>query len=184
MGRVVPAGSVDWAGLFGRFEHTCFRLETRQRYDEPGEADAFRLFLAGQEPASYPAKEAWLAIVRAAVTAGKVMQRVHVVAEPLTDYLRFETGWGYPLNAAAGEDIRISRAAAALPGTDYWLFDSRALARMHYDDGGRLETVELENDPAAVVQAGYWRDVALHLAVPLRSWLAVQRSHASSPGSG
>jgi len=94
MGRVVPAGSVDWAGLFGRFEHTCFRLETLQRYDEPGEADAFRSFLAGQEPASYPGKEAWLAIVRAAVTAGKVMQRVHVVAEPLTDYLRFETGWG------------------------------------------------------------------------------------------
>src|SRR6266487_4396467 len=138
MGRVVPAGSVDWPGLFGRFEHTCFRLETRQRYDEPGEADALRSFLAGQEPASYPGKEAWLAIVRAAVTAGKVMQRVHIVAEPLTDYLRFEIGWGYPLSATAGEDIRISRA------------------------------------PAAVVQAAYWRDVALHLAVPLRSWRAVR----------
>ncbi len=45
---------------------------------------------------------------------------------------------------------------------------------MHYDDGGRLEAVELENDPAAVVQAAYWRDVALHLAVPLRSWRAVR----------
>src|SRR6266487_4240278 len=175
MGRVVPAGSVDWPGLFGRFEHTCFRLETRQRYDEPGEADALRSFLVSQDPASYPGKEAWLAIVRAAVTAGKVMQRVHVVAEPLTDYLRFEIGWKYELNAAAGEDIRISRAVSALPQTDYWLFDSRALARLRYNAAGRLVSVELDNDPAMVVQAGYWRDVALHLAVPLRNWQSVGR---------
>ena len=176
MGRVVPPGSVDWPGLFGRFEHTCFRLETRQRYEEPGEAGPLRSFLAGQEPATYPAKEAWLAVVRAGVAAGKVLQRVHVVSEPLTDYLRFEIGWSYQLNAGAGEDIRISRAAAALPADDYWLFDSRALARLHYDDDGALTGVELTADPAVVVQAGYWRDVALHLAVPLRNWRAVRAS--------
>jgi hypothetical protein len=95
---------------------------------------------------------------------------VHVVSEPLTDYLRFEIGWSYRLNADAGEDIRISRAAAALPRDDYWLFDSRAMARLHYDGDGRLTGVELTDDPAAVVQAGYWRDVALHLAVPLDNW--------------
>jgi hypothetical protein len=98
------------------------------------------------------------------------MQRVHVVSEPLSDYLRFEIGWSYPVNAELGEDIRISRAGAALPGNDYWLFDSRALARMHYDDHGRLTGVELDDNPAAVVQAAYWRDVALHLAVPLENW--------------
>jgi hypothetical protein len=36
-------------------------------------------------------------------------------------------------------------------------------------------SVELDNDPAMVVQAGYWRDVALHLAVPLRNWQSVGR---------
>ena len=154
MGRVVPPDSVDWPGLFGRFEHTCFRLETLQRYEEPGEADAVQSFLARQEPVIYPDKAAWLA----------------VVSEPLTDYLRFEIGWSYRLNADAGEDIRISRAAAALPRDDYWLFDSRAMARLHYDGDGRLTGVELTDDPAAVVQAGYWRDVALHLAVPLDNW--------------
>jgi hypothetical protein len=176
MGRVVPPGSVDWPGLFGRFEHTCFRLETRQQYAEPGEEGPLQSFLAGQEPSSYPDKEAWLAVVRAGVAAGKVLQRVHVVSEPLTDYLRFEIGWSYRLNAEAGEDIRISRAAAALPADDYWLFDSRALARLQYDGGGALTGVELTADPAAVVQAAYWRDVALHLAVPLRNWRAVRAS--------
>ena len=174
MGRVVPAGNVDWPGLFGRFEHTCFRLHTRQSYEDPGEADALRSFLAGQVPAIYPGKDEWLAVVRAGVAAGKVMQRVHVVSEPLSDYLRFEIGWSYPLNASIGEDIRISRAGAALPGNDYWLFDSRALARMHYDDHGRLTGVELDDNPAAVVQAAYWRDVALHLAVPLDNWRSIR----------
>jgi len=75
---------------------------------------------------------------------------------------------------AIGEDIRISRAAAALPADDYWLFDSRALARMHYNDDGRLTGVELDDNPAAVVPAAYWRDVALHMAVPLENWRSVR----------
>ncbi len=170
MGRTVPAGKVNWRGLFDRSEHTCFRLQTLQWYDEPGEADALEAFLAGQQPEIYPGKKSWLEITRAAAAVGKVMQRVHVVAEPLTEYLRFSLGWSYPLNAAAGEDIRITRAFTALPSADYWLFDSRAMARLNYNPAGRLASVELEDDPAAVVQAGYWRDVALHLAVPLRNW--------------
>jgi hypothetical protein len=83
-----------------------------------------------------------------------------------------------PRECRGGEDIRISRAISALPGTDYWLFDSRALARLRYDPAGRLTAVELDDDPAAVVHAGYWRDVALHLAVPLHSW----RKRADPPG--
>ncbi len=170
MGRMVPAGEVNWRGLFDRSEHTCFRLQTLQRYDEPGEAGALAAFLAGQEPEVYPGKKAWLELVSTATAVGKVMQRVHAVAEPLTEYLQFEIGWSYPLNVAAGEDIRITRAISALPRADYWLFDSRALARLRYSPAGWLASVELDDDPAAVVQAGYWRDVALHLAVPLQSW--------------
>jgi len=37
---------------------------------------------------------------------GKVFQRVHVVCEPLTDYLRYELGWSYPPNVEAGEEAR------------------------------------------------------------------------------
>jgi hypothetical protein len=39
--------------------------------------------------------------------AGRTQQRVHVVTEPLTDYLAYELTWEYGLHAAAGEDIRI-----------------------------------------------------------------------------
>ena len=69
------------------------------------------------------------------------MQRVHVVVEPLTAYLRYELAWSY--TPEAGEDIRIipvqtGQWPAGLPGLggDFWLFDSARLLRMHYDPAG------------------------------------------------
>ncbi|MGH3937593.1 MAG: DUF6879 family protein [Pseudonocardiaceae bacterium] len=46
-------------------------------------------------------------MIDANARAGKAVQRVQVVLEPLTDYLRFELTWGYEPNVAAGEDVRI-----------------------------------------------------------------------------
>jgi hypothetical protein len=42
-----------------------------------------------------------------ATRAGKRMYRVHVLSRPLTDYLRFELGWGFRRNMAAGEEFFI-----------------------------------------------------------------------------
>jgi hypothetical protein len=59
---------------------------------------------------------------KAARQAGKVMQRVHLITEPPTDYLRFELAF-YRGSVLAGEDIRILPGDLAvgldLPGFDY-----------------------------------------------------------------
>jgi hypothetical protein len=170
MGRtLVPGGAEYWA-LFDGFEHTAYRLETLQEYRVDGEAEPLRQFLAGETPPHTPGKERWLGRIRSAVAAGRVMQRVHIVTEPLSDYLRYELGWSYAPNVVAGEDIRIIPVAAGewppdLPRHDYWLFDSRTLARMQYDQG-RLMAAELVTDPADIARACAWRDVALDTAVP------------------
>ncbi len=52
-------------------------------------------------------KREWITLVRDRTAAGCTMQRVHVVKEPITDYLRFELTWGYQPNVDAGEDIGI-----------------------------------------------------------------------------
>lgn len=109
-------------------------------------------------------------MIRDATGAGKVFQRVHVVEEPLTDYLRYEIGWSYAPNVAAGEDIRILPTKPgnrlALPDHDYWHFDSRDLWIMEYDEIGRFLFAELVTDAAAIVGHNYWRDAALHHAIP------------------
>ena len=65
-------------------------------------------------------------------------------------------------NVAAGEDVRyLERARATdLPEHDYWLFDSRKLVVMRFDDANRFTGGELVEDPAMIVQHNYWRDAA------------------------
>lgn len=153
------------------FEHTAYRLELLAAYDEASEAAALEAFMAGRTPGIYPGKRAWMEKVEAAISAGKTMRRVHVVTEPLSDYLRFEVGWSYVFNQAAGEDIRIlageSAPAAVLEAGDYWLLDSHTLLRMEYGQQGRLARIIHVTAPGAVVAANHARDAALHLAVPL-----------------
>jgi hypothetical protein len=151
------------------FEHTAFRLETRDRYElDEEEREPFRLFMAGE-----PADDSWMSdfcdAVRGWVAEGKRLERVRIVTEPHSDYAR----WGLEvarLNIAAGEDIRyLPRARAArrgLPDEDYWLFDSRQVAVLRFDDENRLLGAELVHDPALVVRRCYWRDAAWHYAVP------------------
>lgn len=98
--------------------------------------------LPDQLPSSY---DGWTDALASNHAAGKRMQRVHVVRQPLTHYLRFEIGWGYPKLVAAGEDIRVL-PEADMPnelGTvpilkDYWLFDDERCFLMDYDFLGRF----------------------------------------------
>lgn len=166
----------DFTNLFATFEHTAFRLEVRDRYNMPDEQEGFRLFLQGlPDPNEERDMRWWLDLMRAATSAGKRVERVRVVTEPHSPYIRYEMA-GDRLNLAAGEDIRyLPRQDAEpldLPGHDYWLFDSRIAARLHFDDDDRLLGAELVTDPAAVVRYCYWRDVAWHHAVPRKRYPA------------
>ena len=78
---------------FREFSYTAYRLETLQSYAGSGEDEDLAAFRAGlPEPAS-PAKDEWTAMIADNHRAGKIQQRVHVVSEPLTDYMRFELTW-------------------------------------------------------------------------------------------
>jgi hypothetical protein len=126
-----------------------------------------RRFLAG-EPDDLPWMQGWLDLVREAAAEGRRIARVRLVSLPLTDYSRFGV-WCAQFTGRAGEDIRyLDRGVASavnLPGHDYWLFDSRLLLRMHFDDGDAFLGGEVIDDPAGIVQHNYWRDAAWHHAV-------------------
>jgi hypothetical protein len=106
-------------------------------------------------------------MVRAATSAGRRFARVRVVARPMTAYQRFSHALAEH-NNRAGEDIRYlardQAEAAGLPDHDYWLFDSRKLAIMHFAEDDQFQGAEIIEDPAVIVQHNYWRDVAWHRA--------------------
>ncbi|GAA0934185.1 DUF6879 family protein [Pseudonocardia zijingensis] len=168
----------EFDAKFEQFRSSVFRLETLQVYRGSGEDDAIAAFTAGlAAPPADPVQDDWEAMIRAHVRAGRVMRRVHVVTEPVTDYMQFELTWAYAPNAAAGEDIRIVpvRGAdwpAGLPRLDFWLFDDAELFVAHYAPDGTWLGVEPVDDPARVATARRWRDTALQLAMPWRDYIA------------
>lgn len=177
--RITSVTSPEFDALFTGFKHTAFRLETLQVYDVSYEIEPYRAFLAGEAPPEDAAKNAWTAMLADAESDGKTVQRVHVVDEPLTDYLRYEFEWSYPPNVKAGEDIRIL-PADAIPAADvtalttlgdYWLFDSSDMWLMEYGPHGKFLFALQVSDPATIVAHACLRDAALHYATPYRKFM-------------
>ncbi|MGH3904868.1 MAG: DUF6879 family protein [Pseudonocardiaceae bacterium] len=162
------------------FRYSTFRLETLQNYGGSGEDAELAAFRAGQPRPADSELDRWLEAIRDHVSAGRVLHRVHVVIEPLTDYLGWELSWGYALNVAAGEDIRIIPVPAEetwpedIPERDFWLFDASELYDMHYDPDGIWVGVEHITDPSRIVAACRWRDAALHHALPWQQYVSTK----------
>lgn len=175
-GRQLP-GVDQLVAAFHTFRYSVFRLETLQLYAGSGEDQGIAAFQRGDpQPPPDPAEDEWAALLRAHRDAGRVQQRVHVVTEPITDYLAYELTWEYGPHTAAGEDIRIipvtGRWPDDVPQSDFTLFDSRFLFRLNYDPDGTWLGAEPVTDYPTVVAACFARDAALHHAMPWAEYIA------------
>lgn len=157
-----------WKAYAKNFERSAFRLEVQPTYTMPAEQDSVRRFLAG-EPLPEGHNSEWHVTVRANIAAGKTMQRVRVVRQPLTDYQRYGLAWSVPGNVAAGEDIRVLDLTGSplppLPTFDFWLYDEKTVARLDYHMDGTQIGRELVED-ADLTRYFEWRDYALKHSVP------------------
>jgi hypothetical protein len=145
----------------------AFRLETRDRYNEPGEQEPFRRWTAGDPDEEYlwGDGDPWFAAARRAADEGRPVRRVRVVTVPLGEYSQYAL-WSAQGNIAAGEDIRwLARAQAGAlglpvaPPVDAWLLDGR-VAELRFDAADRLLGAELRDDAQTVAAHERWRDVA------------------------
>ncbi|MYZ35717.1 hypothetical protein GT002_11515 [Streptomyces sp. SID4917] len=100
----------------------------------------------------------WHAIVTEATARGVEVRRARIVSTPVSEYIRFEHAVTDGLNIAAGEDVRwLSRRRAtvvALPGNDFWLFDSHLVLLNHFDGDGENMEMELTEDPEVAKLCG------------------------------
>jgi hypothetical protein len=158
----------EYARLFETYEHNAFRLETRRFYNAEDEREAVRCFLAG-EPIDLGWLQPWLRQVAATTTTGRRLQRVRLITNPPSDYLRFAL-WTTPHLIEAGEEIRYLPEDQALrlnlPRHDFWLFDSRRVAKLRYDSADRLSAAELISDPAELTWYVQAQSAALQHAMP------------------
>jgi hypothetical protein len=152
------------------FRYSVFRLETLQNYpgDDDEDVEAFR---AGVPQPRRPEAQWYYDNVAAAARDGRVWQRVHVVTQPPTDYIRAELA-GYSGNVSCGEDVRIIPIGegepwpVGVPRHDFWLFDSAHLFEMLYDEDAAWLGARQVRDAERIVGACYARDAALRQAIP------------------
>jgi hypothetical protein len=165
---------MEFEQLFDTFTTSAWRLEIQGVYDEAEEREPLRRFLAG-EPDDLAWMAEWFAWIREITNAGKRFGRTRVLADPITDYQRFELGRLTPPAIAAGEDIRILTAVRArelnLPKHDFWLFDDTRVAAMHFGPNG-VEGVDLLEGMASVQPFRDVRDRAWHASAPYRDWFS------------
>ncbi|WP_146166814.1 DUF6879 family protein [Streptosporangium nondiastaticum] len=164
----VLIGFDEFDGMFETFEHTAWRLETRRAYRSDEETETYQRFTQGRD-AEYDLNDPWCASRREQAALGKRFERVRIVDNPPTPGQLYLLD-GARRNAAVGEDIRnLWRSDAErlrLPSEDFWLFDSRVVALLHFDDADRMTGVELITDPVKVVRYCQVRDAAWHHAIP------------------
>lgn len=149
--------TLDELGEFVGRHHTrdLFRLETLSFYNAASDEDDFHRYLRGDLAPTAQAKSPWLDRIRADVAAGRAWRRVHAVAHPVSDYVRYECEWGYVPNTSAGEQVRITELTPALAKVgDFFVldgeYDGEYVVRSHYDADCRFAYAEvLPADTAA-----------------------------------
>ncbi|GHE50316.1 hypothetical protein GCM10017771_72250 [Streptomyces capitiformicae] len=168
-------GLDEFDRLFTQFEHTAWRLETRRRYASDELTSAYAQFMRGESVNWEGVDAEWCAERREQVALGKRFERVRIVDNPPT------VGQLYLLdnarrNSAVGERIlnlwREDADRLGLPSEDFWIFDSRLVALLKFDDADNLVGVELITQPAAVLRYAMVRDAALHHAGPYEEFAA------------
>lgn len=169
----------EFGGLFKSFSNSAFRLETLDLYTVPQEASEYQRFLAGEELPNTADSE-WVKFVRASVSEGKTIQRVHAISLPLTSYIKYEIHWGYAYTSAAGEDIRLldrNKLSPALASVkDFWLFDEKTLVIVHYDSDGRFLHGEMDDSQETLGAYIDIRAILMSQSTPLRQFLARERA--------
>ncbi|MEV6116625.1 DUF6879 family protein [Streptomyces sp. NPDC052109] len=158
----------EFDGMFTTLRHSAWRLETRRRYAWDEQQDTYRQFLAAGR-VGWDLDDPWCLERREQTALGKRFDRVRILDEPPTEGQRYLLD-NARRNTAAGETIRVlTRSKAAelqLPNADFWLFDARVVALLHFDDADEMTGVELITNPVEVLRYAQAREAAWHRAVP------------------
>jgi hypothetical protein len=166
----------EFADLCRNFAHSAWRWECQGTYHEAEEREPLLAWRDGHPDNSFLTP--WLDQIRALRAQGRTFERVRMMTDPPTEYLR----WMFEithLNVEAGEDIRWigedhARRLGA-PGEDFYLFDDRLVATLHFDENG-VAGAEVTDDPDTVARHRQWREIVWPVAVPHNEQFAPTRS--------
>lgn len=132
------------AALFDTVTRSSWRWECQGHYEV--DRVALERWRRGEPEVEDEADRAWVAYIRRLAAGGIPFERVRMLTEPPTDYLRWMLDTT-DRNVDAGEDIRWideSRARELeMPTYDFYIFDDDRLAILRFDTNRVLTGVEV-----------------------------------------
>jgi hypothetical protein len=167
------ASADECVKLFDNFRFSAFRLETLDQYIVAGEWPEFQAYLAG-DTAKNTQNKAWTDYISEQHRQGKTIERVHIIPENLTDYLKFQIDWGYRYSQLAGETIQlVYREALPQPLNDlrlpdFWLFDDSQCLIQRYDKAGTWMASDILLSNEGIQTLRSVRDELMKMSFPLK----------------
>ena len=163
----------EWRATLREFRSEAWRLETLPQYLVPQESEEIEAFRAGKRIDPHVYSSPYVENLRRLRGEGRRKGRVHIVTQPLSEYLRFEFSRYYAPHALAGEAIRVLDVTGRenpLPGVqDFWMFDRTTVVLMHYEEDGTQVSRELyEGDPAPFIE---YQRIAVVESVPFLEYV-------------
>ncbi|AZK94237.1 MULTISPECIES: DUF6879 family protein [Streptomyces] len=162
----------NWSRRFAEIKREAWRLETLPQYLVPQEDKEFSAFREGRPPTPYT-DSAYTERVRRQKAEGKRNGRVHIVTQPLSDYLRFEFSRYYTAHALAGDNIRILDVTSRLNPLegvqDFWMFDQAEVVLMNYEaNGTQINREVFEGDVSRFIE---YQRTAIAESVPFEEYV-------------
>nr|EIF89934.1 hypothetical protein [Streptomyces tsukubensis NRRL18488] len=98
---------------------------------------------------------------------------MHIVTQPLSDYLRFEFSRYYTAHALAGDNIRILDVTSRLNPLegvqDFWMFDQAEVVLMNYEaNGTQINREVFEGDVSRFIE---YQRTAIAESVPFEEYV-------------
>ena len=127
---------------------SLFRFEARQTYDVSSEKESFFEFLqTGKVDIS--TNQAWYVFLDQKTRENVHLERIRLIARPLSAYLRFELPY-HVESQKHGDNIRIIEELQFqrlyIPTQDFWLIDNEQVLLLDYDERGKWSGFHKESN--------------------------------------
>lgn len=134
---------MDISEAFATFKRSARRLEILQEYRIEGdEWDTFAKFQAGQPTPIYAELAEWIEMLDGWYKDGKEVERIRIIENPLTSYLKYEIDLGYIPAAMHGQKVnfvsksKYEQISKGKIHSDFWIFDDEIVFELLYDENG------------------------------------------------
>ena len=126
---------------FGTFSKCAYRLEVLPQYSiyDTNEFYEYEKYIKGEVIEGF-ANQDWLESITQWKNDGKVIERVRVVPQVITDYFKYEFFWCYPRNIERGENITFityddfMSICGSKTLNDFWAFDNEEVVLLLYNE--------------------------------------------------